>query len=184
MPARAERERTPGLALASNLKAAAASAEPPPRPAATGRALTRRKRPSAMPGTSALVASAAAVMRLSPASALANGPSTSSARSWPGSSVRWSPSSAKATRLRTSWKPSARRPSTSRVRLNLALAVSRSAVIAKAQRGDRQQDYSAIFCTPEFAALVAGVSGSPSLSFLSMVAMRSSSGFSVRLCCH
>src|SRR6476659_5319995 len=44
MPARAEGESPPGLALASNLKAGAASAEPPPRPAATGRAFTRRKR--------------------------------------------------------------------------------------------------------------------------------------------
>ncbi len=42
--------KRPGLARAKSLKAAAASAEPPPSPAATGRVLISRKRPSVMAG--------------------------------------------------------------------------------------------------------------------------------------
>ena len=111
-------------------KAAAASAEPPPSPAATGKFLNSRKRPRVSPGDWALAASAAFRMRLPPSSAVANGPSTLRSRASSGSSSTVSPTPAKATRLFNSWKPSARRPNTSNVRLSLAQAISRSAVMA------------------------------------------------------
>ena len=96
------RERS--FSRASSRNAAAASDEPPPRPAATGNSFSRLKRPSRNSSTRSASARAALSTRLSPPAPAASavGPLTSSASVPPGASVRRSPTSANATRLSSS----------------------------------------------------------------------------------
>ena len=89
------------FARASSRNAAAASAEPPPSPAATGKRFDRTKRPSLSPSTCWASARAALSTRLSAMSpaACAVGPRTVSVRSRPGVNINASPRRAKTTRL-------------------------------------------------------------------------------------
>ena len=96
----------------SSLSAAAASAEPPPIPAATGRFFSSTSR-APCPGASARAARSTR-LSASPASAPANGPATSRLSSSAGSPWSTSPASAKTTRLSSRCSPSARRPVTCR----------------------------------------------------------------------
>src|SRR5262245_5625015 len=116
------------FARASSRKAAAASAEPPPSPAATGKRFESAKRPSLRASTRSASARAALSTRLSATSpaAAAVGPATLSAKASPGVKVKASATSAKATRLSISCRPSARRPRMRSVRLTLAGAFSRT----------------------------------------------------------
>ena len=70
---RADRRARGRWRVASSRNAAAASAEPPPRPAATGSALSRRNAPSARPATRAASARAALSTRLSSGSPACRG---------------------------------------------------------------------------------------------------------------
>src|SRR5499427_2354062 len=108
--------------------AAAASADPPPSPAPDGSRLVSAKRPSARPSIRPASSRTARNTRFSvsgPATA-AIGPATLSSSGAPGQKVRRSPNDANATRLSSSWKPSARRPRIRRVRLIFAGAIAAS----------------------------------------------------------
>ena len=89
------------FARANSRKAAAASAEPPPSPAETGRRFDSVKRPSLRPSTRSASERAALSTRLSATSpaAAAVGPLTASAKAPPGAKDNASPTPANATRL-------------------------------------------------------------------------------------
>ena len=93
------------LARAMSRSAAAASLDPPPKPAATGRRFERAKRPSLRPSICAARACAALSTRLSrtPPDAGPVGPLTLNERVGPGVRLKTSATAAKATRLSISW---------------------------------------------------------------------------------
>src|ERR1700719_681662 len=110
------------LTFAMSRSAAAASADPPPSPAPEGTRLVSAKRPSLRPSIRPASARTARNTRLSvsgPAPA-AIGPDTLRSSGAPGQNVKRSPNGANATRLSSSWRPSARRPRMRSVRLTLA----------------------------------------------------------------
>ncbi len=93
------------FARAMSRSAAAASLDPPPKPAATGRRFERAKRPSLRPSICAARACAALSTRLSrtPPDAGPVGPLTLNERAGPGVRRKTSATAAKATRLSISW---------------------------------------------------------------------------------
>ena len=113
----------------SNRNAAAASAEPPPIPEATGRFFSRTSLPAGgMPACSASRRAARRIrLSASSASRTANGPTTDKDRSSAGETPSRSPIAVNTTRLSSRWYPSARRPTTCRCRLTFAGANSDSA---------------------------------------------------------
>lgn len=94
---------SPGMLRTSARRTAAASADPPPSPAATGRFFVNRMLPSLMPGTASVTSRQAFVIKFSPSIPAANGPSMWNAGGASGLTVIVSPMSAKATRLTRSW---------------------------------------------------------------------------------
>src|SRR5690554_5675118 len=118
----------------SNLSAAAASAEPPPSPAATGIRFVSSKCAPAAP-LAALNSSAALSTRfcpLSSSSAPGSSPSTLKSRLKPvacGSPERLSVREMRPKMVSSSWKPSPRRAVTARPRFSLAWAVSVSTAV-------------------------------------------------------
>ncbi len=106
----------------SSRNAAAASADPPPIPDATGTFFSSKIRPLGVTPASVASVLAARSTRLSASasSPAANGPVTVSDSPASGSALSRSPMPAKIAMLSSRWYPSARRPTTCRYRLILA----------------------------------------------------------------